>query len=180
LTSFAPSFFEGLADRLSLATYDTNAELRERRLTKLLHEAEMVRRRLIEPAVIDGQMRPAGYEFEDDSAGPHRRNDAGGFAYHKQFVDIPAMSVVDRIKSKAVQANGVVGRVVKKVEAGLDDIIGREEGLLKHAETAFAPHLSALSETRDTLDGVQSALDVMTNGGPSLDPLPVSGDAPKT
>ena len=136
-----------------------------------------MRRRLIEPAFIDGQMRPAGYEFEDASAGPHRRNTDGGFAYHPQFVDIPAMSVVDRIKSKAAQANGVVGRVVKRVEAGLDDIIGREEGLLKHADNAFAPHLSALAETKDTLDGVESALNVLSNGGPALEemhPLPAS------
>lgn len=165
MSSLPPSFFDGFANWLELATFDTNQELRA------------MRRRLIEPAFIDGQMRPAGYEFEDSSAGPHRRNAEGGFAYHPQFVDIPAMSVVDRIKSKAQQANGVVGRVVKKVEAGLDDIIGREEGLLKHADNAFAPHLSALAETKDTLDGVESALNVLSNGGPALEemhPLPAS------
>lgn len=41
MTSFPPSFFDHLSDRLQLAVYDTNQELRTRRLTGLLREAEM-------------------------------------------------------------------------------------------------------------------------------------------
>src|ERR1700740_3023580 len=170
------SVLDHIESELAIGLYVEKWKLERKRLTKLLHEAEdMKRRRLLEPAFVDGQMRSAGYVFDiDGTSGPHRRNDGEAFAYHPQFEefedDIRRMSVVDRIKSKAVQANGVVGRVVKKVEAGLDDIIGREEGLLKHADTAFAPHLNALSETKDTLDGVKGALDILSNGGPSLDP----------
>jgi hypothetical protein len=130
-----------------------------------------LKRRLLEPALVDGAMRPAGYIFAaDGSAGPHRRTEEGGFAYHKQFeeFDDQAMSVVDRIKNKAHQASGVVSRVVSRVETGLDEIIGAEQPLLKHAEESFAPHLSAIAETKNTLDGVKSALDVMSNGGPPL------------
>lgn len=53
-----------------------------------LSRAILSMRRLTEPAIVDGIMRPAGFEFEDTSAGPHRRTSESGFAYHPQFVDL--------------------------------------------------------------------------------------------
>jgi hypothetical protein len=70
-----PSFFDHLADRLEIARYDINQEW-------------LMKRRLVEPALIDGVMRPAGYEWEDNTAGPHRRNSSDGFAYHPQFMEV--------------------------------------------------------------------------------------------
>lgn len=46
--SFAPSFFDQLSDRFQLAVYDTNQELRQRRLAKLLEEVEPMNIRLRE------------------------------------------------------------------------------------------------------------------------------------
>lgn len=184
MLSFSPSFFDHLSDRLQLAVYDTKQELRQRRLTKLLRELESVvkKRRLTEAAFVNGAMREPGYVFDNDgSAGPHRRSDSNTFAYHPQFEDIDdtRMSAVDRIKSKALQARGVVPRVLAKVEAGLDEIIGEEPKLNQHSEEAFAPHLAAIAETKTELDGIKTALDLMSNGGPALDPLPESGGEPK-
>jgi len=167
-----------VAARLMPDLYDINKRVAYDRNTKrleALYSELTMRRRLTEPAMVDGVMRPAGFEFEDLSAGPHRRT-GDGFAYHPQFVNIPAMSVADRLKNKALTANGVVGRIVNKVESGLDEIIGAEQPLIKYADEAFAPHLAAISETKSTLDGVKGALDLLSNGGP---PLPESGGEPK-
>ena len=86
------------------------------------------------------------------------------------------MSAIDRIKSKALQARGVVPRVIAKVEADLDSVIAAEPELDKQRDTAFAPHFSALADTKIELAGIADALNLMSNGGPALDPLP--GSAP--
>lgn len=72
---FAPSFWDHLSDRLEIARYDT-------------HQEWLMKRRLIEPALVNGQMRPIGYEWEDDTAGPHRRTDGHSFKYHPQFEEV--------------------------------------------------------------------------------------------
>ena len=77
-------------------------------------------------------------------------------------------SAVDRIKSKALQAKGVVPRVLASVESGLDGIIAAESDLEKQREAALAPHLSAIADTKTELDGIKSALDILSNGGPPL------------
>lgn len=92
-------------------------------------------------------------------------------------------SAVDRIKSKALQAKGVVPRILTNVEAGLDEIIAAEGELEKHAAEAMQPHLDAINETKSELDGIKSALDILSNGGPPLQEstttsLPSSGSAP--
>lgn len=77
-------------------------------------------------------------------------------------------SAIDRIKSKAVQAKGVVPRVLTSVEAGLDEIIAAEQELEAQKNEALAPHLNAIAETKTELADIKSALDIMTNGGPPL------------
>jgi hypothetical protein len=167
---FSPqsSFFDGLSDRLELAVFDTNQELR-------------MKRRLTEPAFIDGQMRQAGYEFDDRSAGPHRRNDDSPFAYHPQFVELeglkPVNPVVERLKAKALQARGIAGGLVKSVESELDLMIAEKDAVEKKLAEAVAPHHEIFAGVRGEIDGVKAAIDLLSNGGP---PLSGSGDAPKT
>jgi hypothetical protein len=72
---FPPSFWDHLSDRIEVARYDTNQEW-------------LMKRRLTEPALINGHMQPIGYEFEDNTAGPHRRTDEHSFAYHPQFEEV--------------------------------------------------------------------------------------------
>lgn len=140
-----------------------------------------MRRRLIEPAFIDGQMRPAGYEFEDSSAGPHRRNEGGGFAYHPQFVDIPAMNVnpvVARLRAKAIEARSVSGEIVKDVEGAFDDLLARRAPIKKQLAEAVAPHHEIFDGVVSEIEGVKSAVDLFSNGGPGLDDHPLPASAP--
>jgi hypothetical protein len=92
-------------------------------------------------------------------------------------------SAIDRIKAKALQAKGVVPRIITNVESGLDGIIASEGVLEKYAADAMKPHLDAISETKTELDGIKSALDILSNGGPPLQEsttvsLPSSGTTP--
>ena len=77
-------------------------------------------------------------------------------------------SAIDRIKSKAAQAKGVVPRVLASVESGLDRLISAEMELETQKEAALAPHLNAIADTQTELDGIKSALDILSNGGPPL------------
>lgn len=79
-------------------------------------------------------------------------------------------SAIDRIKSKALQAKGVVPRVLTSVETGLDEIIAAEQELEAKKNEALAPHLSAIAETKTELEDIRTALDIMSNGGPPLEP----------
>lgn len=83
--------------------------------------------------------------------------------------DDPVTSAaVERLKQKALQAKGVVPRVLASVESGLDEIIGAESDIEKRKVEALAPHLSAISDTKSELTAIGSALDILTNGGPPL------------
>ncbi len=84
------------------------------------------------------------------------------------------MSAIDRIKAKALQARGVVPRVIASVEADLDSVIASESDIEQKKVQAFAPHFSAIADTKSELAAIGSALDIFSNGGPALDPLPVS------
>ncbi len=78
------------------------------------------------------------------------------------------IAAIERLKSKALEAKGVVPRVLAKVESGLDSIIGAEPGLNTETDAAMAPHLSAIADTHAELAGIKSALDILSNGGPPL------------
>lgn len=58
-----------------------------------------MKRRLIEPAFVDGKMREAGYIFENDgSHGPHRRSNGDSFKYHPQFEEVDDSTVPFPVK----------------------------------------------------------------------------------
>jgi hypothetical protein len=76
------------------------------------------------------------------------------------------LGAIDRLREKALQAKGVVPRVVASIEAELDGVIAAEADLAKQKDEAFAPHKAALAETKAELDGVKDALNIMSNGAP--------------
>jgi hypothetical protein len=88
-----------------------------------------------------------------------------------------ASSAVERLKSKALQAKGVVPRILTAVEADLDQVIAAEPELERQKDAAFAPHFAAIADTKTELAGIADALNIMSNGGPPLDPLPGSEPA---
>jgi hypothetical protein len=113
------------------------------------------------------------------------RNFLEQYKYELGFITLQtnreySMSAIDRIKSKALQARGVVPRVIASVEADLDTVIAAEPDLEKQKNEAFAPHFSAIADTKIELAGIADALNLMSNGGPALDPLPVSAPVAPT
>ena len=83
---------------------------------------------------------------------------------------------LDRLKGKFRQASGVAQRVASNMEAEADSLIAAEDAMKAKTVTAFAPHKAILAEATSELQAIEEALNIMTNGGPSLDPLPASGD----
>ena len=60
------------------------------------------------------------------------------------------------------------------VEARMVEYGANAVAMEKQKAAAFAPHFEAISETKTELDGIADALNIMSNGGPALDPLHVS------
>lgn len=178
------SIWDRLESDLAWAVYKQNKKLERRRLTKLLYEAEaMKRRRLLEPAFVNGAMRQPGYVFDvDGSNGPHRRNEGEAFAYHAQFEEfednVAKMSVIDRIKAKALEARQIAPNAIKAFEADLDALIAEGPKLLADKEAAVSQHKEAFAGIRGEFDGLKSAIDILSNGAPE-GPLPASEDEHK-
>lgn len=79
------------------------------------------------------------------------------------------VSPIDRIKEKALQARSVVPEALKAVEADLDAIIAQKAVIAQKRTEAVAPHQEAVSGIMGELDGLKSALDILSNGGSPLD-----------
>ena len=88
----------------------------------------------------------------------------------------PVTTPLDRLKGKFRQASGVAHRVASTMEAEADSLIAAEDAMKAKTVSAFAPHKAILAEASSELQAIEDALNIMTNGGPALDPLPASGD----
>ena len=78
---------------------------------------------------------------------------------------------LDRLKGKFVQARGVAQRVATNMEAEADSLIAQEDAMKAKTASAFAPHKAILAEASSELKAIEDALNLMSNGGPALDPL---------
>jgi hypothetical protein len=83
---------------------------------------------------------------------------------------------LDRLKGKFLQARGVAQRVAGNMEAEADSLIAEEDKMKAKTVSAFAPHKAILAEASSELKAIEDALNLMSNGGPSMDPLPESGN----
>lgn len=83
------------------------------------------------------------------------------------------------LKEKLAQAATIGHEVTKIVGARADALIARKQTVLAHAERAFVPHESMMDAADQGLDMVDSALAVLTNGGPD-GPLDGSTDSSST
>lgn len=84
------------------------------------------------------------------------------------------MSPIDRIKAKALQARSVATDAIKAFEADLDSILAEKPILAQKQAAAVAPHKEAFAGLHGEIEGLKSAMDILSNGGPALDPLPES------
>lgn len=83
-----------------------------------------------------------------------------------------AVTPIERLKGKFLQARGVAQRVASNMEAEADSLIAQEDAMKVKTASAFAPHKAILAEAGSELKAIEDALNLMSNGGPALDPLP--------
>lgn len=117
------------------------------------------------------ELSRAVYDLRDEVKN-REVEDRYGVRYYTLGTD---MSAIDRIKSKALLAKSVVPAAIADVEADLDWIIGQREVIKRKKDEATAPHKEAISGVVSELEGLKGALDILSNGGPLLDPLSESG-----
>ena len=85
------------------------------------------------------------------------------------FAGIPPMSVIDRIKQKALEARNIAPAAIKAFESDLDALIAEGPKLHADKNAAVRKHQEAFKGIRDQFDGLHSAIDILSNGGDPLD-----------
>ena len=76
------------------------------------------------------------------------------------------MSVIDRIKAKALQASTIAPNALKAFEADLDSLIAEGPKLEAEGKAAVAVHKEVVTGIRGEFDGMRAAIDILSNGGP--------------
>lgn len=76
----------------------------------------------------------------------------------------PSVSAIDRLKAKALEARNVAPDAIKKFEADLDSIIAQKAEIEGKRVAAVAPHQEAIAGVKGELDGLKSAMDILSNG----------------
>lgn len=104
---------------------------------------------------------------------PMASNDEIRAALQNPFVPtrntkLMAANPIDRLKEKLAKAAGVGGRVAAKIEAKADALIAREADLETKADHAFAPHEAIADQASASLDEIEAAVNLLSNGGPPL------------
>jgi hypothetical protein len=83
--------------------------------------------------------------------------------------------IISRLKDKLGKAAGVAQRVATGIETEADSLIAQEDAFRAKTTNAFAPHKAILTEASTELKAIEDALNLMSNGGPALDPLHDAG-----
>ena len=79
------------------------------------------------------------------------------------------MNAIDRIKAKALQARSIAPQAIRDFEADLDGIIAEGPKLKAAKDNAVAQHKETFAGVYGEIDGLKSAIDLLSNGGPPLD-----------
>ena len=79
------------------------------------------------------------------------------------------LSAIDRIRAKALQAREIAPKAIADFEADLDALIAEGPKLASARATAVGAHKEAFTGIRGELDGLKSAIDLLSNGGPPLE-----------
>lgn len=170
------------AARLSLAVYDTKRETYE----MLLHDMREALKDIPGYEGLTIEYEPNGHQrLTIDGkvleVGPAASNAEIVLALKNSLVRTENTKVLkvttplDRLKGKFVQARGVAHRVATNMEAEADSLIAQEDAMKAKTTNAFAPHKAILAEASSELKAIEDALNLMTNGGPALDPLHDAG-----
>lgn len=73
------------------------------------------------------------------------------------------MSAIDRIKAKALAARNIAPDAIRKFEADLDGLIAEGPQIDAKRAAAVAPHQEAIAGVMGELDGLKSAIDILSN-----------------
>ena len=92
-------------------------------------------------------------------------------AVYELSLEVKHMTAISRLKDKLSKAAGVAQRAAEAIEAEADALLAEEEAIKAKTMEAFSPHKALLAEAKTELDAVKDALNLMSNGGPALDPL---------
>lgn len=171
--------FDHLESTLAIGLYVEKRKLERRRLTGLLDELTPMKFRITEPVFFLGRLRQPGEEMEAP-VGPYRQVVVpGGLKNIPQFVEMPRtvatgikMSVIDRIKAKALMARDIAPKAIAAFEADLDSLIAEGPKLETDRSAAVSMHKEAFAGIRGEFDGLKSAINILSNGSP--DPLHAS------
>ena len=81
-------------------------------------------------------------------------------------------AVVDNCAAFAeLQARGIAPKAIADFEADMDALIAEGPKLENERIAAVAPHKDAAAAVRGEFAGLRDAMNIFSNGGPSLDPL---------
>jgi hypothetical protein len=76
------------------------------------------------------------------------------------------VSAIDRLKEKALKARSIAPNAIKAFESDLDGLIAQEQEIEAKRVAAVSPHHEAIAGVKGELDGLKSAIDILSNGGP--------------
>lgn len=79
----------------------------------------------------------------------------------------PSMSVMDRIRAKALEARAVAPNAIKEFESDLDSILAEKAIIEQKRKEAVSPHQQAIADVKGELGDLKSAIDILSNGTPS-------------
>lgn len=163
-------FLHRFEDELNRARYEINEKYH-------MGLAE-VKARLAHIAGIDKltvEPTPRGdeiYSLGDVTAVVQQGNNRATMAYLAEKLSNPferaeTMSALDRIKEKAMRAKGIAPAAIKAFEADLDGLLAEESEIEKQRAAAVAPHHEAIAGVKGELDGLKSAIDILSNDPPA-------------
>jgi hypothetical protein len=160
---FPPSYFDHLSDRLALAVYDTNQAHRVNKLEQIKAVLPIGSEVSYSEGALYITLRGKAYRFGELTTA----DDVNAWLWNQRE---PRMSAIEKLKAKALYAKTIVHDAIKGVEDGLDGIIAHKAPLEQKTAEAMAPHLEAIAGLHSELDGIKGALDILSNGGPPLEP----------
>lgn len=74
------------------------------------------------------------------------------------------LSAIDRIREKALKARGIAPAAIKAFESDLDALLAEEAEIERKARAAVDPHKEIIAGVKGELDGLKSAIDILSNG----------------
>ena len=154
---FPPSFFDELEDRLNLAVFDINEEHRMFKSVRWSGNGpNSSRSQTTRPP----PERPKRVTTPEEIA----KVETAVAALTIIEPERKPMSAIDRLKAKALVARNVAPDAIKRFEADLDGILAEKDAIENKRIASVSRHQEAIAGVKGELDGLKSAIDILSNG----------------